>query len=677
MICKNCAAEYDDSYSFCPVCGKEKFSVEIPEYPEFREYREYTDISSFSDNAGCGAEDSAADSEEAFESGGNKSCYDLDSEVTEDAHISSETQVFSLGQENEDADLQCDENAVDEEPEQITQQSVEGGEVSGDEEKTEETPEAVTEKQPERKRTVRRMPAINKKEENRTLAVIIAVMCVVAVLAASLSALRISTDTLETTEPVEKVVASVGLSTQEELMLEEVVARCFSALKADFNSELTDAESFLERVNPYDRGGVYSMIYNEYPELQSDADPAQRFYNEESGAYAYYRLEEKKIDDLMSMFGISAHHEINSQNCYYYDGYYYFAPVVQKMTYPVKAEITKSKRVLDGSYYSECYFYAESGDNKVQTDTFYLLVEKKGDIQSKEVSFVIKRMSTTPIFDAGGKLAEARTYKIKKQVLEGKTSDAKLYCRYTFEYPVFTGDNVGYQAINTFFTDAINAYKLRADSAQNSYEGYLEQGGKAEDLPLTETLIARVSYENEKYISIVEKIGITDPTPAQSTPATSQEDDEYSEDGGYAQQEQDGGVTLFTRTVDGYVFDKSTGEFVSKDVLVGKDYMVVSEILYRIYNGYEYESIIPEAKTEDVTDEYGEVIEEEAEEDYEEEYYYSDDEIPDDEDGFGTAIYESACAFTQQGLTFYYMNSDSVVEEVTIPFAVVERLAQS
>ena len=48
MICKNCAAEYDDSYSFCPVCGKEKFSVEIPEYPEFREYREYTDISSFS-----------------------------------------------------------------------------------------------------------------------------------------------------------------------------------------------------------------------------------------------------------------------------------------------------------------------------------------------------------------------------------------------------------------------------------------------------------------------------------------------------------------------------------------------------------------------------------------------------------------------------------------------------
>ena len=93
--------------------------------------------------------------------------------------------------------------------------------------------------------------------------------------------------------------------------------------------------------------------------------------------------------------------------------------------------------------------------------------------------------------------------------------------------------------------------------------------------------------------------------------------------------------------------------------------------------GYESESIIPETKVEEVTDESGEIVEDEENYGEEEEYSYSDDEIPDDEDGFGTILYESACAFTENGLTFYYVNENGIVEEVTIPFAVVERLAQA
>jgi hypothetical protein len=229
---------------------------------------------------------------------------------------------------------------------------------------------------------------------------------------------------------------------------------------------------------------------------------------------------------------------------------------------------------------------------------------------------------------------------------------------------------VAYQSINTFFNDAINAYRFRAESAQKAYESFVKQGGKDVDLPVEEAVVARVSYESEKYVSVVEKISINDPTAVKATTATVQTEDE--------EEATDSSITLFDRTVDGYVFDKTTGEFVSKDVLVGKDYMVVSEILYRIYSGYEYESIIPEAKPEEVTDEYGEAIEPEEEtEEEEDEYYYSDDEIPDDEDGFGTVIYESACAFTENGLTFYYVNEDGMVEEVTIPHVVVEKLAQA
>lgn len=421
------------------------------------------------------------------------------------------------------------------------------------------------------------------------------------------------------------------------------------------------------------------MVYNENPAIQTEADPALRFYNEEEKAYSYYKTEEKKIDDLMSMFGVEAHHAVNTENCYYYDGFYYFAPVVQKMTIPVKAEITKSKRVLDGSYYCELYFYAESGEKRVETDTYYLVAEKTNDTQSGELFFKIKKISTAPIFDTNGKLVEEKNYKIKKQVIEGRTDDGKLYCRYTFEYPVFTGDGIGYQSINDFFSTAITAYRLKADSAQKSYESFIAQGGKDSDLPFTETVIARVSYENENYISVVERIGVDEPVVEQKVEATTQSDDEeYYEDEEQSEEPEIEAVTLFKRLVDGYVFDKATGEFVSKDVLAGKDYLAVSEILYRIYNSYEYESIIPEPKAEEVTDEYGEVIEED-EEYYEEEdyYYYDDDEIPDDDDGFGTVLYESACAFTQNGFTFYYVNEHGFVEEVTIPHAVVEKLALS
>lgn len=661
MICKNCSAEYDDSYSFCPKCGKEnreKFAVAVPEYPEYTEYKapmEFTDISSFSDNA-----DRSGYSKEALSVQQEAENYGDGSEVEEQQQVE-ETQVFKTEPEQaeETFSLHSDSSSVESKAEPEEQPA-----------------EVVEEVKPlaKKKRPVRREPPVNRKEENKIFAAIIAIMCVVAVLGASLSALKISTDTLETTEPVEKVVAAVGFSAQEELMLEEVLARCYAAVKTDYNSEFTDVEAFLGRVNPGDAGGVYSRIYNENPSLQTEADPALRFCDAEKGEYSYYRIEDKKIDDILSIFGLEPCREVNVKDCYYYDGYYYFAPVMQNATPVVKAEITKSKRVLDGCYYSECHFYTE--DN-VQTDTYYLVTEKVDDTQNGTLSFKIKRISTTPIFDSNGKLVEARTYKIKKQVIEGKTNDGKVYCRYTFEYPEFTEDNAGYQAINRFFIDAVNSYSLRVDSAQKAYESFISQGGKDSDLPLTETVIARVGYENENYISIVEKIGVTDPTPVQTVPETTQADDESE-----YEDESDGevkaeGVKLFTRTFDGYVFDKTTGEFVSKDVLAGKDYMVVSEILYRIYNGYEYESIIPETKVEEVTDEYGEIVEDEENYGEEEEYSYSDDEIPDDEDGFGTILYESACALTENGLTFYYVNENGIVEEVTIPFAVVERLAQA
>lgn len=654
-------AEYDDSYSFCPKCGKEKFSVEIPDYQDFPVYhahQEFTDISSHSDRMSADVPAAPVQTASApAEDDGDVVHYYLDSdfaaddEMPDEVPASDETQVFSISQQNEaeTSDDESDSSPADEvgEPESEPQTEQQHDEA---EQQVQQRPVA-----PQRKAMPRRVPAVNRRAENKTLAVIIVIMCVVAVLAASLSVLKINTDTLETTEPVQKVVASVGLSAQEEVILEEILARGFAVLKTGHNSELCDAEELLKKVNPYDKGGVYSMVYNEYPEVETQADPANRFYNGQEESYAYYKLEEKKVDDLMSMFGVEAHHAVNTESCYYYDGFYYFGYAEQKATLAVNADITKSRRVLDGSYYSEVYFYAENGEKRVETDKYYILTEKTGDAQTGELFFKVKKLSATPIFDSNGKLAEKKAYKIKRQVIEGKTDDGKVYCRYIFEYPVFSEDNVCYRSINTFFNDAINIYKLKADSAQKSYESFIQQGGKDSELPVTETVIARVGFENEGYVSVIEKIGIDGPQPVNNTAVAASEDD--------GKEEESKGVTLFERLVEGYVFDKNTGEFVSKDVLAGKDYLTVSEILYRIYNGNDYESLLPDADA--------------GEEDSEsEDYYYDEEEEAYDEDGFGTVIYESNFALTQKGLTFFYVNEYGIVEEITIPHAAVEKLAQ-
>lgn len=630
MICNKCSEEYNDSYSFCPSCGAPNssgFTVTTPELPDTYE----------------------------------------------------EENMYEIPEYDGEKEALCEKE-------------------EGEAEKASEKKEPVKEKK-EKNPSV--APATG--QEKKASALIVIILCLVAAVGAGLAALNISTETFEEEKQPQKAVALTGLSGEEESVLEMELAQYFTVFRKNYNSVTEDAESFISRINPADSGNIYSRLCPTPMTVQTEADPAMRFADEYD-EYAYYKIGASEIDKILGRFNLVSYSDINSKDCYYYDGFYYLNYVATKTTPPVTAEITKSKKVLDGSFYVECYFYVKNGAETIKSNTCYMIVQKNENAAFDGYSFKVCRAELSPLFTEAGNPTQANggaEYTIEKALIEGRTNDGKVYSRYIIEYPVFSGKTAGAEVINQFYSGMVSAYQQKADSAQTDYEAFVAQGGDVQQLPFTETVITRVTYSDDSKISCVEKISAYSPElPEKEEETTASEDeDDYDrqserEFDSYRQEQEQEPVELITRSVEAYTFEKDTGNFVSKDTVLGKDYMVISEILYRIYNSYDYTAVLPEetveASTEGLTDEFGNAVEQEDDEDdygYDDSYYdydsYYDDEdegygdgVPEDEYGFGTDVYESACAFTKEGFTFWYVEDEGYVTEVTLPFAVVEKLVK-
>ncbi|MBQ7005909.1 MAG: zinc ribbon domain-containing protein [Clostridia bacterium] len=634
MICKNCSAEYNDSYSFCPSCGTQKqdemvsFTVEeeefYPEYASYEDEREY-DVPEY---------------------------------------------------EGDEAESVSEDAEGEKEPEEV----------------------------PEIKKSGKVIAEPMSRTEKKATALIIIILCVVAAAGALLTALNIRTENLVPQQQPPKAVALTKLSAEEEVLLEKELAEMFTVLRWSFDSNESDAEMLISKVNLADSGDVYYRLGGTVLQIQTAADPAMRFADE-YGEYAYYKIAAAEIEKILDRFGMASYGDVNTENCYYYDGFYYFRYIPSKKTPVVTADIVKSKKVLDGSFYAECIFAATNGVETVQSVPYYIIAEQNSQAAVDGYSFRISKADIQPLFTDSGNPTQvnaAESYTIEKKVIEGRTSNGTVYSRYTIEYPVFTGKEEGIETINNFYSGMLSSYELKTASAQKDYDNFVSMGGNVAELPFTETVVARVTFSDNDRISCVQKIATYAPElPKKQEETTTEEDSEYGyNEDGYENRfdteipavEQEP-VKLFERHVEAYTFDKKTGDFISKDSILGKDYIVVSEILYRIYNSYDYTAVIPEpaeeeTATEPVTDEFGYPVENVEDDDYDYDYDYGydryygyeeeengyGDDVPEDEYGFGTSVYESACCFTKNGFTFWYVEDEGYIKTVTIPFEVIERL---
>ncbi len=591
MICKNCTAEYDDSLEVCPGCGAENVTGQsLPEE---------------------GEEETCAE--------GETSAAETPEEETDGTAVENQTVEDDEKVENRSENGSAEEQQS--EPAEI---------------KAEAEPATKVKKAPQPKKVMSRAQIKAKKAHKVASAFIIAIMCFVAVLAVALTVINLTTDTFKSEDSSEKVVAGVGLTVQEEKDLEVLLAKSFTVARNGFNKYGLTVEDFLSKINPADSGNVYSRLNGVNEPVQTEADPAGRFADE-NGVYAYYKLAESKVDEVLELFSLKSHRGENCEKYYYCDGFYYFAVGETKVTPEVSAKIVKSRRVLDGSYYVEGYFYIEKQGETVKTDNCHFVVEIVKNEQTGERSFILKKISKEPIFGSDGKLVDdAKNIEKKTEVIEGFTDDGKLVCVYNLEYPVVEGEAQSYKNVNDFFVNAISVYELKAKAAQQTYNDFRQNGGDESKLPFVENVIADIVFEDDKNISFVSQIS------------------RYNPDINVQGEEQEiSAVGVYKRTVEAYTFDKVSGDFVSKDDVLGKNYMLIGEILYRIYNGFEYESILP---TEN----------EEGEEVY--------DEPHSDTEGIGAKIYESSWSYTQEGVTFYYLTDKGYVTEVTIPFDTVKKI---
>lgn len=515
---------------------------------------------------------------------------------------------------------------------------------------------------------------------------IIAIVCTLAVLMIGITVLGAKTDVFREKDDTVKTVALSGLSNEDKLSLEEHLTKLGIGDDFVYDSRKNTADEFLRYIRPYDENGIYSRLYSQAQmvtdvpdaakrfEAQTQTDETSSYYSSYSNeeAYAYYKIEAQEIDRVLELFGLGKAHTANTEGCYYYDGYYYFAQgddtVSGQNNHALKVE--SSKRIEDGSYYVECTV----GDvNSGASVGEKYLVAKKGENADGE--WIILRCENEPIFSSDGKMnigEDGCAFEMKESVVEAKTKDGTVYCRYTVRYPSFSGQSVGEQTANRLFVDMMNAVNSEAEDAEKQYKNYVALGGDKEALPFESNTECVVSYNEKGYISIIRQTSDNLPDlekMKEEYDKAQQQQNSYS----YSQTEQAEEIipNLSKVQYEAYTLDKQSGDFVKKDNIIGKDYQQAYDLLYRIYNGYDYAEIADEmAETTAETTES-------AENYYTTSVYtsYAETtkqypEVPADSKQLGQKIYESANALCDEGYVFCFVNEEGYSKKVVIPFSV-------
>ena len=463
------------------------------------------------------------------------------------------------------------------------------------------------------------MRAKQLKSEKRAKTGTVVLMCLVALCLCATLGIGAFTDVFKQESEV-KAVALV-LSGAEEAELESQLSKIYPLADGRLNAGTFKAEELLSYIRPYAKDGLYASNGFGSAVAETEADPAERFSDGE-GNYSYYKIAASQVDGILSQFEVNADHTVNTRDIYYYDGNYYFAGGDEgKEIAAVKADITSSKRIQDGRYYITCTMGGKD---------LYVIAGKS---DTAEGQWKIHSVSLTPVFDQLGIMIKTEQdslfdYDMKTQVFEGKTDKGVLYCRYVLEYPVFYGDTAGELEANRFYQSVLSYYSMQAEESTAQYKKYVKQGGVESLLPLEVNFSAEVTYTSGAYIAVCNELSETQPI------YKTENEDETSASAAVPSK----------KTIECYIFDTETGAYVNKDSIIGKDYQLLEELLYRIYCGYDYAALL----SEDAID---------------------TQEIPDDTAKLGKKIYAAASTLSKEGYMFCFVGESGYREDVIIPFS--------
>ncbi len=490
-------------------------------------------------------------------------------------------------------------------------------------------PDENTAEKPVRVR--RKKTVTESKGEKKARRILVALTCFMAVITVCVAALGGFGEVFEQSNEEEKAVAVLILPQEEKDELEKHLSKLWPLVEVGFDTEKMSADDIFKHIRPYCEDGLYTSFGYSAVAVTHEADPAMRF-SDENGNYCYYKIPAEEIDSILRHFGFETNHALNNKECYYYESYYYFASGKSEGSKnSVKVTIIDNKRIQDGRYYVTAKF----GSQK----TYVIASMGESD---EESYWKIHSMSLNPVFDnLGIKIKDsdetANNYEIRTIVIEGTADDGTVFRKYALKYPYFFGDTQGEMQANAFYQSIITFYQQQAQQVQSDYKKFIKKGGKIESLPIEYHYTAFVSYMDEKNLCIANEIAESQPLYEAHSDVT---------DGVSGET-----VKLPEKIMECYTFDLETGAYVSKDSFIGKDSQIVSEMLYRIYNGYPYEAVTG-----------GHLL---------------SVGVPADTEKLGEKIYNSASTLCDEGYVFCFVNDEGIREDVVIPFDVLDELTQT
>lgn len=473
-------------------------------------------------------------------------------------------------------------------------------------------------------------PAAEKREK-KARAVVLSICSVCAAAMIALTFVSKYTDVFKTSSSQVKTVALSGFTHGEKGSFEGYAGFFSAFFKTGFNRDSVTQEQLLEMMQPQNASGLYSAFFKPAEIVTDKADPAERFKS--GDGYSYCKIKRADVEKIMTSLGQQVVNCANGREYYYYNGYYYFAAdSAEKQTKTAySVSIASSKRTEDGRYYVQCDFTAASGEK----ETVYCLVSMEKSDEGNKWSLL--ELSSSPLFSSDGvkivhETNESLSYEIKRKTIPVKTKKGILFANYIIEYPVFSAaddDEKGKSTaatLNTLYNDMISKYQTKAKRANTLYNRYLKKGGKKKNLPAYTYVCAKVVYDKNGYISLLNETN--EYFPIQKAAAETQTGD------GEVQEKQ---TLLFpTTSYDAYTLDVSTGEFVKKDSVLGKDYVALQQKLFELY----YKSRNNE-----------------------------ESEVPSDTGSIGQLISGSAWCVSNDGVLFSFIDPEGYNDSVVLPYS--------
>lgn len=674
MNCPKCNAEVEDGLLFCHVCGEElkdvfktgkkivkaeesqkpedeKVEAEAVEEEKAEPVTEETQETTVeAEIVQEQSEEKEADSEEISDEISTDEAPQPEAPEIEDKEENEAQEIEEAADiaEKEEAETEAEEKPVTEEdseekneeeseseaeeaePEKKeTSDSKEENEADSDQAENSENEEAdaaeeIEEKAENSKLKNKKLRKEQKKESKKVKTYTVSVKAIVIVCAVVMAALAVVSKTTPIFENDSKDMAMVlsGMNETQKAGFEEHISKFTVLFENGYDSKKLVFDDIVSLINPSVENGLYNSFYSKPSIVTETSDPAGRFISNGSGI-GYYVVDAKDISKIAQSLSLKNLNDINTYNCYFLDSKYYFgaqSSFASDAKYDVK--VADSKKTNDGSYYITCNLF-KSGSEEAERQIFVLASAEETE---NGFEWTISKISNEALYNPLGSKIEEKTkedsvsYIMKRQTIEAKTSDGKVFEKFVIEYPSFeSGLTVG-DTITNKYKELISDYKKQAENADKAYKKYIESGADEAALPFYTHIITSVKHNGDGLVSIVERKTV------------------YNADSVLSVGTTDTGKELFfpVTSYEAHSFEIESGEFLKKDKLLSKDYQQSQQTLYEKWLGWEpaQDDLYPVH--------------------------------PTDTNSVGQAIYTSAWYVTPGMINFLYQRDDGALDVVSI-----------